>query len=176
MKEKVKEVLITEANIKEKVRELGEQISNDYAGKEILVIGILKGAIIFLADLIRELKIPVYIDFIAVSSYGAATKSSGIVRILKDLDEDIRNKHVLLIEDIIDTGLTLNYLLKNLKSRGPASLEVCTLLQKKEKQRVPLDIKYVGFAIPDVFVVGYGLDYAQQHRCIPRICSIEFED
>ena len=176
MKEKVKEVLITEANIKEKVRELGEQISNDYAGKEILVIGILKGAIIFLADLIRELKIPVYIDFIAVSSYGAATKSSGIVRILKDLDEDIRNKHVLLIEDIIDTGLTLNYLLKNLKSRGPASLEVCTLLQKKEKQRVPLDIKYVGFAIPDVFVVGYGLDYAQQHRCIPRICSLELED
>lgn len=173
--EEVERVLFTEEEIKVRVKELARQISKDYKGKDLLLVGILRGAIVLVADLIRELDIPVGVDFIAISSYGSATKSSGVVRILKDLDEDIRDRHVLLIEDIIDTGLTIGYLLKNLKARHPESLEVCTLLLKESKQRVPLEVKYTGFVAPDEFVVGYGLDYAQKYRYLRSICALKQE-
>ncbi len=173
--DEVEKVLFTEEEIKARVKELARQISEDYKGKDLLLVGILRGAIVLVADLIRELNIPVAVDFIAISSYGLATKSSGVVRILKDLDEDIRNRHILLIEDIIDTGLTISYLLKNLKARQPASLEVCTLLLKESKQRIPLNIRYLGFVVPDKFVVGYGLDFAQKYRYLRSICALKQE-
>ncbi len=169
------EIVINRKQIKEKVKELAEKISRDYKGKSILIIGILRGAIIFLADLVRELKIPLEIDFMVVSSYGSSTKTSGIVRILKDLDQDVKNRHLLLVEDIIDTGLTLNYLIRNLKARNPASLEVCALLSKEGKQRVPLEIKYLGFSIPNCFVVGYGLDFNEKFRNLPDIYFLKEE-
>lgn len=172
MKYEVDRVIIPSDEIKKRVKELGEEISRDYKEKNPLLVCILRGAVIFLSDLIREIKIPVEIDFMAVSSYGSSTRSSGVVRILKDLNENIRGKHVVLVEDIVDTGLTLNYLLKNLKSREPASLEICSFLLKEGKQRVPLEIKYLGFVIPDEFVVGYGLDYAQKFRNLPYVASI----
>jgi hypoxanthine phosphoribosyltransferase len=168
----VDRVIIPSDEIKKRVKELGQEISRDYKEKNPLLVCILRGAVIFLSDLIREIKIPVEIDFMAVSSYGSSTRSSGVVRILKDLNENIRGKHVVLVEDIVDTGLTLNYLLKNLKSREPASLEICSFLLKEGKQRVPLEIKYLGFVIPDEFVVGYGLDYAQKFRNLPYVASI----
>jgi len=162
-------VLLTSEQIKKRVQELALKISEDYRDKDLLIVGIIRGAVIFMADLIRVLSIPVEFDFMAVSSYGSATKTSGVVRILKDLDEDIKNRHVLLVEDIIDTGLTLNYLLRNLKSRNPASLEICALLSKEGKQQVPIDVKYLGFSIPDQFVVGYGLDYGEKYRNLPHV-------
>jgi hypoxanthine phosphoribosyltransferase len=161
----VSHVILTEEQIGSRVRELGHEISRDYAaGGSVLLVGVLRGAVLFMADLMREVSIPCEIDFMAVSSYGSSTKSSGVVRIMKDLDENIEGRHVLVVEDILDTGLTLKYLLKNLASRKPASLEVATLLSKTGKQRVPIDCKYTGFDIPDEFVVGYGLDYAERYR------------
>jgi len=169
----IEEVLLTEDDIKKRVAELGEEISRDYQGKELMLVGILRGAFVFLADLIRAINIPVETDFIAISSYGSSSTTSGVVRILKDLDDDIENKHVLIIEDILDTGLTLNYLVKNLTSRSPASLEVCSFIVKEGKQRVPIDLKYSGFTVPNTFVVGYGLDYAQKYRNVPFIGTLK---
>lgn len=168
-------ILLTQDQIKDKVVELGRSISQDYAGKDLLLIAIMKGAIVFIADLMREISIPVEIDFMAVSSYGSTTKTSGVVRILKDLDIDIKGKHILLVEDVIDTGLTLNYLLRNLKSREPASLEICALMCKEDKQRAKVSVEYLGFSIPDTYVVGYGLDFAQRYRNLPEIMMIEEE-
>ena len=168
----IAKVLFTEEQIKLKIEELAEKISEDYRGKSVLLIGILRGATVFLADLARALRLPVEVDFMAVASYGSATKTSGVVRILKDLDEDIKDRHVLIVEDIVDTGLTLNYLVRNLKSRKPKSLEVCVLLKKESKKRVPLGIKYVGFTIPDKFVVGYGLDYDEKYRNLDCLCTL----
>jgi hypoxanthine phosphoribosyltransferase len=165
MHEDVSHIILTEEQIRSRVHEIGQEISRDYAeGGSVLLVGVLRGAVLFMADLMRELSIPCEIDFMAVSSYGSSTKSSGVVRIMKDLDENIEGRHVLVVEDILDTGLTLKYLLKNLASRRPASLEVATLLSKTGKQRVPIDCRYVGFDIPDEFVVGYGLDYAERYR------------
>ena len=163
------EVLFTEEEIKAKILELGKQISQDYAGKEILVIGILKGAFIFMADLVRQIDLPLRIDFMDVSSYGASTVSSGEVRIMKDLDDSIEGKHILVIEDIIDTGLTLNYIKEILAQRGPQSLKICCLLDKPSRRKSSIHPDYVGFTIEDHFVVGLGLDYAQRYRNYPAI-------
>jgi hypoxanthine phosphoribosyltransferase len=165
----VSHIILSEDQVQAKVRELGQAISRDYAGEAVLMIAVLRGAFLFVADLIREVDIPAEVDFMAVSSYGSTTKSSGVVRILKDLDETIEGRNVLVVEDILDTGLTLKYLLKNLASRRPKTLEVATLLAKTGKQRVPIDCRYVGFDIPDEFVVGYGLDYAERYRNLPYI-------
>ena len=162
-------IVIGEQELQEKLRELGEQITRDYEGRELLLIGVLKGAFVLMADLSRHIRLPLEVDFMAVASYGAATKTSGVVRILKDLDHDLEGRDVLLIEDIIDSGLTLNYLLKNLRGRRPASLEVCALLKKTGIRRVPLEVKYVGFEIPPDFVVGYGLDFAERFRNLPYV-------
>ena len=171
----IERVLISGEEILEKVRRLGEQITADYEGKDLALVGVLKGAFVMMADLSRHIRLPLEFDFMAVASYGAATKTSGVVRILKDLDLDIEGRDVLLVEDIVDSGLTLNYLLKNLRSRRPATLEVCTLLQKQGAQRVPLDIRYTGFEIPATFVVGYGLDYGQRYRNLPYIATLKPE-
>ncbi|PKQ21048.1 MAG: hypoxanthine phosphoribosyltransferase [Actinobacteria bacterium HGW-Actinobacteria-6] len=165
----VKEVVYTEEQIQQRVRELGAQIAADYEGRTLLLVAVLRGASLFVADLARSIDGPVEIDFMAVSSYGSSTKSSGVVRIIKDLDEVIEGRDVLVVEDILDTGLTLKYLLRNLASRKPRSLEVVTLLCKPGKQRVPIDCRYTGFEIPDEFVVGYGLDYAELYRNLPYI-------
>lgn len=165
----VKHVVYTEEQIQQRVRELGAQIQADYEGRTLLLVAVLRGAALFVADLSRAIDGPVEIDFMAVSSYGSSTKSSGVVRIIKDLDEVIEGRDVLVVEDILDTGLTLKYLLRNLASRKPRSLEVVTLLRKPGKQRVPIDCKYTGFEIPDEFVVGYGLDYAELYRNLPYI-------
>jgi hypoxanthine phosphoribosyltransferase len=165
----VSEVILTEDRIAERIAELGASISADYGDERILLVAVLRGAALFVADLARAISSPVELDFMAVSSYGSSTKSSGVVRILKDLDENIEGRHVLVAEDILDTGLTLKYLLKNLASRKPASLEVVTLLSKAGKQRVPIQCKYVGFDIPDEFVVGYGLDYDERYRNLPYV-------
>jgi hypoxanthine phosphoribosyltransferase len=162
-------IILTEEQIRSRVAELGAQISADYAGEPVLLVAVLRGATLFVADLAREMTTPVELDFMAVSSYGSSTKSSGVVRILKDLDEGIEGRHVLVVEDILDSGLTLKYLLRNLASRKPLSLEVVTLLSKQGKQRVPIDCKYVGFEVPDEFVVGYGLDYAELYRNLPYL-------
>ena len=167
----VGEVLISEAELQEKITEIAARISVDYEGRKILVIGVLKGAIFFISDLVRQLSVACELDFMAVSSYGASTHSSGVVRILKDLDIPIAGRHVLIVEDVIDSGLTLSYLLKNLTSRGPASLEICTLLAKPGYKRLNLTARYVGFELPDVFVVGYGLDYAERYRNLPHIAA-----
>jgi hypoxanthine phosphoribosyltransferase len=167
------EVLVSAEDLERRVRELGVQISRDYEGRVPVLIGVLKGAVLFLADLMRELTVPCEIDFMAVSSYGSATDSSGVVRILKDLDNPIEGRDVLIVEDIIDSGLTLHYLLKNLKARGPASLEVCALLTKPERRRVDLPIRYVGFEIPNRFAIGYGLDHAQRYRNLRYVAALE---
>ena len=167
--EDIDRIVIGEQELQDKLQELGEQITEDYAGRELLLIGVLKGAFVLMADLSRHIRLPLEVDFMAVASYGAATKTSGVVRILKDLDHDLEGRDVLLIEDIIDSGLTINYLLKNLRGRRPASLEVCALLKKTGIQRVPLDVKYVGFEIPPDFVVGYGLDFAERFRNLPYV-------
>ena len=171
----IERILIGEHEIQAKLRELGEQITHDYAGRDLLLIGVLKGAFVLMADLTRHIRLPLEIDFMAVASYGAATKTSGVVRILKDLDHDLEGRDVLLVEDIVDSGLTLNYLLKNLRGRHPASLEVCALLKKTGIQRVPLDIRYVGFEIPPEFVVGYGLDFSERFRNLPYVGLLRAE-
>jgi len=168
----VERVLLTKDEIQKRVISLGQQISNDYAGKELLLICVLKGAVVFLSDLMREITVPVFIDFMAVSSYGAATESSGIVRILKDLDCSIDNRHCLIVEDIIDTGLTLLYLKENLLSRKPASLKIVTLLDKPDRRRVDIEPDYCGFRIADEFVVGYGLDFNERYRFLPDVCVL----
>lgn len=175
MEQNIKEVLVTEKELKEKIKEIGAEITADYKGKELLIIGVLKGAFTFMADLIREVKIPVEIDFMAVSSYGKSTTSSGVVRILKDLEGSIEGKHILVVEDIIDTGLTLSYLVNNLESRGAVSVKICTLLDKPERRTANVDIKYKGFDIPDEFVVGYGIDFAEKYRNLSEICVLKKE-
>lgn len=165
----ISEVLIGEDELKDKVKELGRIITRDYAGKEPVLIGVLKGAIMFISDLIRYIDLPITIDFMAISSYGASTRSSGVVKIIKDLDHSIQDKDVIIIEDIIDSGLTLSYLRKNLMERGPRSIKICTLLDKPERRMTDVKVDYVGFTIPDKFVVGYGLDYAEKYRNLPYI-------
>lgn len=168
-------ILITGDEIRSTVADLGARITQDYRGKDLLLVGVLKGAFVLMADLSRHIRLPLEFDFMAVSSYGAATQSSGVVRILKDLEQDIEGRDVLLVEDIVDSGLTLNYLLRNLRSRRPSSLEVCALLVKAGIQRVALDIRYVGFEIPPEFVVGYGLDFAERFRNLPYIATLKPE-
>ena len=158
------EVLYTEKEIHEKIAELSRRIETDYAGEKVLLVGVLRGAVMVMADLARELTIPIEMDWMAVSSYGSGTQSSGVVRILKDLDTDLHGRHVLIVEDIIDSGLTLSWLRKNLATRGAASVEICALLRKPDAAKVEVDVKYAGFDIPNAFVVGYGLDYAEQYR------------
>lgn len=165
----IKEVLFSAEQLQAKIKEIGLAISRDYVGKELLMIGILRGAVIFMADLARAIDIPVAIDFMAVSSYGASAATSGVVRILKDLDENVEGRHILVVEDIIDSGLTLTYLLDIIKSRNPASVKLCTLLNKPERRKVDVHVDYTGFSIPDEFVVGYGLDYAERYRNLPFI-------
>ena len=169
----IERILISSEEIQAKLAEMGEQITADYAGRPILLVGVLKGAFVVMADLSRYIRLPLEFDFMAVSSYGAATKTSGVVRILKDLDHDLEDSHVLVVEDIVDSGLTLKYLLKNLAGRKPASLEVAALLRKEGIQQVELDIRYVGFDIPNEFVVGYGLDYDERYRNLPYIATLK---
>ncbi len=168
----VGEILISADEIQHKISTLAKQITEDYRGKDLLLVGVLKGAFVFMSDLAREIPLPLAFDFMAVSSYGSSTKSSGVVRILKDLDYEITDRHVLLVEDIIDSGLTISYLLRYLEARRPASLEICSLFWKKGEQAVPLDVKYPGFEIPPVFVVGYGLDYAEKYRNLDCIATL----
>jgi len=175
LKKDIKEVLFTEEELKKRIEEMAARISEDYEGQELLVIGVLKGANMFLSDLIRKIDLPMEVDFIAASSYGNATKSSGVVRILKDLDYPIQDRHVLLIEDLIDTGLTLHYLAENLKSRTPASFRICTLLDKPERRKIDIEVSYIGFNIPDEFIVGYGIDYSQKYRNLPYIATLKPE-
>ncbi len=160
----VRETLIEEERLRQRVAELGEEISADYEGRDLLLIGVLKGAVFFMADLMRHLTVPCEVDFMAISSYGASTDSSGVVRILKDLDINIEGREVLVVEDIIDSGLTLSYLMRNLRARQPASLEVCSLMTKPGRREIDVPVRYVGFEIPNRFVVGYGLDYAERYR------------
>jgi hypoxanthine phosphoribosyltransferase len=163
------EVLITAEQLEQRVAELGEQITADYAGRRLLLVCVLKGAVLFLVDLARQIQLPLEIDFMAISSYGASTQSSGIVRILKDLEDSVEGQHILVVEDIVDSGLTLDYLLRSLAARGPASIKVCGLLLKERPRELPVTIDYVGFTIPDKFVVGYGLDFAERYRNLPYI-------
>jgi hypoxanthine phosphoribosyltransferase len=171
----IDEILIGEKEIATKITEVAEAISADYADRELLLVGVLKGAVMVMSDLARALSRPVTLEFMAVSSYGSASSSSGIVRILKDLDRDISGEHVLVVEDIVDSGLTLSWLLKNLSTRQPASLEVMALLRKPDAVKVPVPVRYVGFDIPNEFVVGYGLDYAERYRDLPYIARLRPE-
>lgn len=168
--------IIAEEELKQRVRELGAQLNQDYNGKEILLVGVLKGAFIFMANLAMEIKVPVSIDFMAVSSYGASTDSSGVVRILKDLEMSVEGKDVLIVEDIVDSGLTLKYITENIAAREPASLKICALLNKEKKRKADIRIDYVGFEIPDDFVVGYGLDFAERYRNLPFIAALPHDD
>lgn len=168
-------ILISEEQIQQRVRELAQQINKDYAGKTVHLLCILKGGLMFLTDLAKHLTMPVTFDFIAISSYGDATKSSGVVRITKDLEQSIEGKHVIIVEDIIDTGLTLSYLVKNLESRNPASVKICTLLDKPENRDVEIPVDYVGFQVPNLFLVGYGLDFQELYRNIPYIFVLKPE-
>ena len=165
----VSEVLIDEERLRARVAELGEEISADYTGRDLLLVGVLKGAVFFMADLMRGLTIPCEIDFMAISSYGDSTDSSGVVRILKDLDINIEGRDVLVVEDIIDSGLTLSYLMRNLEAREPASLEICALLTKPERREIEVPVRYVGFEIPNRFVIGYGLDFGERYRNLPYV-------
>jgi hypoxanthine phosphoribosyltransferase len=171
----IETVVVSQQEIRDKITELAKQIDADYADREILLVGVLKGAVMFMSDLARALSRPVELEFMAVSSYGSATSSSGIVRILKDLDRDISDRHVLVVEDIIDSGLTLSWLLRNLASRQPASLEVVALLRKPDATKVEVPVRYVGFDIPNEFVVGYGLDYAERYRGLPHVGRLKPE-
>jgi hypoxanthine phosphoribosyltransferase len=168
----VGEVLIDQERLSERISELGEEISRDYAGRELLLIGVLKGAVFFMADLMRKIRVPTEVDFMAISSYGASTDSSGVVRILKDLDINIEGRNVLVVEDIIDSGLTLSYLMRNLEAREPASLEVCALLTKPGRREIDVPVRYVGFEIPNRFVIGYGLDFAERYRNLPYVAVL----
>ena len=171
----IAEVLVSEQEIQDKIAQLAKAIDEDYRGKEIMLVGVLKGAVMVMADLARALETPVSMEFMAVTSYGSSTSSSGVVRILKDLDREIEGQHVLVVEDIIDSGLTLNWLLRNMRSRNPASVEVCALLRKPEAAKVDVDVKYVGFDLPAEFVVGYGLDYAERYRGLPFVGRLKPE-
>ncbi len=175
MLDDIREVLFTEREIQEKVSFLGASISKDYQDRDVLLVNVLKGGVIFLADLIRQIAIPIDIDFIAISSYGPSTETLGIVKMVKDLEESVSEKHILVVEDIIDTGLTLSYLLRNLESRDPKSLRVCALLDKSVRRIPDIPIHYKGFDVPDVFVVGYGLDYEQRYRNLPFIGVLKKE-
>jgi hypoxanthine phosphoribosyltransferase len=168
-----KEILISKPEIDDRVQSLADEISRDYEGKELVLIGILKGAFVFMADLIRCLRIPCEVDFVRLASYGTGTVSSGNIMITKDIETQIRGRDVLIVEDIVDTGLTLAFLIDKLKEREPESLKVCVLLDKKERRKVPFEAEYVGFDIPDRFVVGYGLDFNEMYRFLPDICVIE---
>jgi hypoxanthine phosphoribosyltransferase len=170
--EAIGEVLVQADDLQHRVRQLGEEITGDYEGRELLLVGVLKGAIFFLSDLMRQIHVPCEVDFMAVASYGSATDTSGIVRILKDLDATIEGRHVLIVEDIVDSGLTLQYLLRTLEARNPASLEVCALLTKPDRRKVELPARYIGFEIPDKFAVGYGLDHAERFRNLPYIAAL----
>jgi hypoxanthine phosphoribosyltransferase len=166
------EILVQPDDLKHRVRALGQAISEEYADRDLLLIGVLKGAVFFLADVMRHISVPCEVDFMAVSSYGSATDSSGVVRILKDLDTPIEGRHVLIVEDIVDSGLTLQYLLRNLGARNPASLEVCALLTKPSRRKVELPIRFTGFEIPDRFAIGYGLDHAERYRNLPYVAAL----
>ena len=165
----VETVLIGEERLQQRIVELGEEISSDYQGRDLLLIGVLKGAVFFMADLMRRVSVPCEIDFMAISSYGASTDSSGVVRILKDLDINIEGRHVLVVEDIIDSGLTLSYLMRTLEARSPATLEICALLTKPARRAIDVHVRYTGFEIPNEFVIGYGLDYAERYRNLPYV-------
>ena len=169
LRDDIDHVLVTSEQIQEATARMGEQLTREYAGKDLMLIGVLKGAIMFIVDLSRTIRLPLTMDFMAVASYGASTETSGIVRILKDLDSSIEGKHVLIVEDIIDSGLTLNYILETLQTRNPASLRVCALLSKPARRRVDVPVDYICFEIPDDFVVGYGLDYRQIYRNLPFV-------
>ena len=169
LEQAVGEVLIDQETLAARVAELGAEVSADYEGRDLLLIGVLKGAVFFMADLMRHLTVPCEVDFMAISSYGDATDSSGIVRILKDLDINIEGRHVLVVEDIIDSGLTLSYLMRNLESREPASLEICALLTKPERREIDVPVRWIGFEIPNKFVIGYGLDFAERYRNLPYV-------
>jgi hypoxanthine phosphoribosyltransferase len=170
------EILVQPDDLKQKVRDLGAQISADYGERDLLMVCVLKGAVFFLADLMRAIDIPCEVDFMAVSSYGSETDSSGVVRILKDLDRPIAGRDVLIVEDIVDSGLTLQYLLRNLGARNPASLEVCALLTKPDRRKIELPTRYVGFEIPDKFAIGYGLDHAERYRNLPYVAALTVEE
>ena len=169
----IAEILVQPDELRARVKQLGRQISEDYAGQDLLLIGVLKGAIFFLSDLMREIDIPVEVDFMAISSYGSQTDSSGVVRILKDLDMPIEDRHVLIVEDIVDSGLTLQYLMRNLGARNPRSLEVCALLTKPDRRKADVPTRYVGFEIPDRFAIGYGLDHGERHRNLPYVAALK---
>jgi hypoxanthine phosphoribosyltransferase len=169
----VGEILVQRDELAHRVRELAEEISRDYEGRDLLLVGVLKGAVFFLSDLMRHLEANIEVDFMAVSSYGSSTDSSGVVRILKDLDASIEGREVLIVEDIVDSGLTLSYLMRTLQARNPASLEVCALLTKPERRKVDLPIRYVGFEIPNRFAIGYGLDHAERFRNLPYVAVLE---
>ena len=173
MRSNVKEVLLNAQQIQGRICEMGGQITKEYQGKDLVVVCVLKGAFMFLSALAKEIKLPVTIDFIAISSYGSSTKSSGVVRFVKDLDESVEGRHVLVVEDIVDTGLTLHYLTENLLSRNPASVKICTLLSKPSRRKIEVDVAYIGFEVPDLFVVGFGLDYAEKYRNLAEVCVLE---
>ena len=169
----IKEVLVTREALKENVKELAKKISQDYEGKELVMVGVLKGGVVFFADLIREITMPIDMDFISVSSYGNSTKSSGVVRIIKDIDIDITGKHILIVEDLVDTGLTLRYLKDLFRGRGPIDVRVCAALDKPSRREIDIQIEYKGITIPDEFVVGYGLDYCGKYRNLPDVCILK---
>ena len=169
----VSETLIGEQELQARVADLGEEISGDYAGHDLLLVGVLKGAVFFMSDLMRQLTVPCEVDFMAISSYAGATESSGVVRILKDLDMNIEARHVLVVEDIIDSGLTLSYLMRNLEAREPASLEICALLTKPDRREIDVPVRYVGFEIPNRFVVGYGLDFDEKYRNLKYVAVLD---
>lgn len=169
MEQDIEKVLYSQEALAKRVAELGEQITKDYAGKKLLVIGILKGSNMFMSDLVRHIRLPLKLDFMVVSSYGDATESSGVVRIIKDLEQSVEDYHLLIIEDIIDSGLTLSYLRENLMTRKPKSIEICTLLDKPSRRKQNVDVKYVGYEVPDEFIVGYGIDYAEYYRNLPYV-------
>lgn len=175
MKERV-EVLLAEQKVDERIQAIGEQISRDYEGRQVHMVCVLKGGAFFMCELAKRITVPVSLDFMSVSSYGSDTKSSGVIRIVKDLDESIKDKDVIVVEDIVDSGRTLSYLLKMLQSRGPRSLALCTLLDKPERRVVDVNVNYTGFQIPDEFVVGYGLDYDQRYRNLPYIGVVKFDE
>ncbi len=175
MMKDIEEVLAPREQISEMVKSLGKRISEDYAGEDLVLVGVLKGGFIFLADLMREITIPVDMDLIAVSSYGASTRSSGVVRIIKDIDLDIVGKHVLIVEDLVDTGLTLSHLKDLFNTRGPKSVKVCTAFDKPSRRKIEIEIEYNGIEVPDKFIVGYGLDYAGRYRNLPDVCTLKEE-
>jgi hypoxanthine phosphoribosyltransferase len=170
--ERIGEILVQADELQHRIKEMAAEVSRDYKGRDLLLIGVLKGAVFFLADLMRELDIPCEVDFMAVSSYGSSTDSSGVVRILKDLDAPLEGRNVLIVEDIVDSGLTLQYLMRTLEARNPASIEVCALLTKPERRKVETPARYVGFEIPDKFAIGYGLDYAERYRNLPYVATL----